>query len=77
MPLLLDPCTTNSIALEEIERRILERSGRRVKDLRVSVYQGQVVLEGRTDTYYGKQLAQHGALELVPEGMLQNAIDVF
>ena len=76
MTLLLDPHAADPIALEEIERRVLERSGRRVKDLRVSVFRGQVLLEGRTDTYYGKQLAQHGALELVPEGMLENAIDV-
>ena len=77
MTLLLYPRPTYTIALEEIERRDLERSGRRVKDVRVSVSRGQVLLEGRTDTYYGKQLAQHGALELVPEGMLENAIDVF
>jgi hypothetical protein len=77
MTIALDNRTAKCVALDEIERRVLERSGRRIKDLRVSVYRGQIVLEGRTDTYYGKQLAQHGALELVPEGWLQNAIDVF
>jgi hypothetical protein len=77
MTVLTVNATTERIALEEIERRVLERSGRRVRDLRVSVHRGQIVLQGRTDTYYGKQLAQHGALELVPEGRLENAIDVF
>lgn len=76
MTILLDDRHTDAMRCDEIERRVLQRSDRRVRDLRVSIFNGQVVLEGRTDTYYGKQLAQHGALEVVPEGRLQNEIDV-
>jgi hypothetical protein len=60
----------------ELECHIATRTGRRVRDLRVEVQPGAVVLRGRTDSYYVKQLAQHGARELLPRVRLDNAITV-
>ena len=50
--------------------------GGRVRDLRVEVRRGRVVLLGRSRSFYGKQRAQHGVLELLPGVMLDNAIAV-
>lgn len=48
----------------------------RVKDLQVRINGQQVVLAGSSDTYYAKQLAQHGVLELIPSAEIQNSIEV-
>lgn len=41
-----------------LERRVRERVGRRVGDLTVTVEDGAVTLDGRTDCSHVKQLAQ-------------------
>ena len=50
---------------ELVERVIRNRTGGQVRDLRVDVFDGEVVLSGRTSTYYTKQLATHAALDAV------------
>lgn len=42
-----------------IQRHLIGRIP--VRDLRVRVADGGLVLQGRTSTYYAKQLAQHAA----------------
>jgi hypothetical protein len=61
---------------EELERHILDRTGRRVHGLRVEVRDHQVVLRGRTSSYYIKQLAQHCVWDVLPDAPLQNGIVV-
>jgi hypothetical protein len=61
---------------QELERRVLLRTARRIRNLRVEVAPGQVVLRGQASSYYVKQLAQHGVRELLPEVRLVNAIVV-
>jgi hypothetical protein len=61
---------------EELERYILDRTGRRVQELCVEVRDEQVVLRGRTSSYYIKQLAQHSVLDVLPQARLDNAIVV-
>jgi hypothetical protein len=47
-----------------------------VRELQVEVHPGRVVLRGRANSYYVKQLAQHAARTLLPEVRLENAITV-
>ncbi len=60
----------------ELERHILDRTGRRVHALRVEVRDEQVVLRGRTSSYYIKQLAQHCVWDVLPDARLENDIIV-
>ena len=61
---------------QKLESLIKNRTGGRVKNLAVQLSPDGVVLEGHTDTFYVKQLAQHGVREVLPEAPLQNAIVV-
>jgi hypothetical protein len=61
---------------DEIENHISSRTGRRVRDLAVELSPERVVLRGETLSYYVKQLAQHGALEILPDVSLENSIVV-
>lgn len=60
----------------ELERRVLARTGRRVRDLSVELNPGGVILRGRTTTYYLKQLAQQGVRDVLPQVKLENDIVV-
>ncbi len=60
----------------QLERHILDRTGRRVHGLRVEVHEERVVLHGRTSSYYIKQLAQHCVWDVLPEARLENDIEV-
>jgi hypothetical protein len=60
----------------ELEHHVHLRTGRRVRNLSVELLPEAVVLRGSADSYYVKQLAQEGILELLPEVHLQNAIAV-
>jgi hypothetical protein len=59
-----------------IERRIVSSTHGRVRDLRVEVAGGSVVLRGRVATYYTKQLALHGALDELGDAGLIDEIQV-
>ncbi len=52
------------------------RWGRCVRDFRVEMLQGGLVLYGRAADYYSKQVAQHAAAEAVGLPVLVNAIEV-
>ena len=60
----------------EVERRIAARTGGRVRELRVEVGEGWVVLRGRAGTYHVKHLAQQAAREALPGTRLENGITV-
>ena len=60
----------------DLERHILARTGRRLRNLAVELFPEAVILHGSATTYYVKQLAQHGARELLPQVRLENAIVV-
>ncbi len=59
-----------------IKHRIHSRTYGRVWNLHVELTGQQVVLRGKTSTYYTKQLAQHGALEIINGQPIVNAIEV-
>jgi hypothetical protein len=59
-----------------IERAVQQETGHGVRNLRVTVYDDSVVLKGRCDSYYCKQLAQHVAMCLSHGERLVNGIEV-
>ena len=61
---------------EQLATQIVRRLGNRIRDLRVLRQGGGLVIQGRTTTYYAKQLAQHAAMELDNEPILANDIEV-
>jgi hypothetical protein len=65
----------NEAALE-LENRIQERVGGRVRDLRVFRRDGHLVIEGRSHSFYAKQLATHAVFEFEPGEELTNDIIV-
>jgi hypothetical protein len=60
----------------QIERHILTRTGYRVFNLFVEIRPEGLVLRGQANSYHVKQLAQHGARELLPTMPLDNSIAV-
>jgi hypothetical protein len=75
MPRLESP-TLPTERCDELERHILDRTGRRVQGLHVEVRDERVVLRGRTSSYYIKQLAQHCVWDVLPQARLENGIEV-
>jgi hypothetical protein len=67
---------SHPLSCQELELRVLARTGRRVRGLAVVVKADRVVLRGWAETYHVKQLAQHGVRELLPDLPLENAIVV-
>ncbi len=55
---------------------LFQRWGRRIRDLRVGLKGGGLVLYGQAATYYAKQLAQHAAAEAAGLPVRINAIKV-
>ena len=51
----------NELARLEAHLRIRLRDY--MYDLRIAIRDGELVLDGRARTYYGKQMAQHGVME--------------
>ena len=67
--------TPESIAYR-VENHVSRLTFGRIRDLRIAMQAGRVVLEGRSETYYAKQLAQHGVLEVLPDVVVENTIEV-
>jgi hypothetical protein len=61
---------------QSLERRIMERTWRRVRQLRVEVNGRRVVINGRTPSYYAKQLAIAAVLEVLDEAGAPAAVEV-
>jgi hypothetical protein len=73
-PLTLDLLTQET--LRELEQHIQSRLNGRVRDLRLSVRDNGLVLEGQTHTYHAKQLAQHALMEAFDVPISANDIEV-
>jgi len=61
---------------DDLERQVLSRTGRRVRDLAVELRPECIVLRGAAPSFYIKQLAQHGVRDVMPHVRLENAIVV-
>jgi carbon storage regulator len=62
--------------VEQLEARVLARLGGRVRNFRLLVRGGGLVLTGQARTYYAKQLAQHEVREAAALPIVANEIDV-
>ena len=51
--------------VQQIEARVREMTHGRIKNLSVEEVKGQVVLRGQVPSHHTRQLALHGALELL------------
>ncbi len=61
---------------QELESRVLARTGRRVRQLAIELSPERIVLRGVAASYHVKQLAQHGVRDVLPQVRLENAIVV-
>ena len=59
-----------------VERRVLQRTHRSIQDLTVDMVDESIVISGRTNTFYVKQLATQAAQEVIADGSLSNEITV-
>lgn len=62
--------------VEYLASLLKNRLGCRVRNLRVCVEDGGIVLEGHASTYHAKQLAQHWAMEESSLPIVANKIEV-
>lgn len=61
---------------DTVERYVRLRTGGTISSLHVEVADGEILLTGRTSTYYNKQLATHAALDAASDYSLTNEIEV-
>ncbi len=61
---------------QQLETRVLSRTGSQLRDLGIELTADMVRLLGRSSTYYVKQVAQHCVHELLPNVQLVNDICV-
>lgn len=67
---------TETLEYSNLQAEIRQRTGGRVRNLRVFRTADSLVLTGTSGSFYAKQLAQHAALELAPSARLINDIVV-
>jgi hypothetical protein len=68
--------TISPARLEELQGLLRSKFRGQVRDVRVVLRDGLVVLQGIAISYYTKQLAQHLALRALERAALLNEIDV-
>ena len=73
-PLTLDVSTPETVG--QLEAHVQSRLSGRVRNLRLSMREDGLVLEGCTHTYYAKQLAQHAVMVAVDFPIRTNEIEV-
>jgi hypothetical protein len=62
--------------IELVQKNVVTRTSRRVKNLTVELNGDAIVIRGKTDSFHIKQLALHGVREVMPDAQLVNAIQV-
>ncbi len=74
----VEMCAPNSQTVaERVEQTVLARTGGRIRGLRVQLTGDQLVITGRTSTYYSKQLATHAAIDAAETAFgVQNEVEV-
>ena len=71
--LLEVPCSED---LEQIQQEIRRNLSLRLHNFRIRAVDDGLILEGRTKTYYGKQLVQHAVMDATDFPILSNNIVV-
>jgi hypothetical protein len=59
-----------------VEQNVRQRTNSVIYGLRVQVQDGQLVISGRTSSYYHKQLISHAALDAAEEVSIRNDVEV-
>jgi len=72
----LDPFRDQEEILSRLEQQITQQTAGRIRNLKVEACGDGILLSGRTNTYYAKQLATQIAMDAQNPLMLQNAIEV-
>ena len=67
---------TTGEGVAELEIHVQCRLGGQLRDFRVVVTEGGVILRGQAHTYYTKQLAQHVVMEAIRLPIVANEIEV-
>ena len=62
--------------VEQVESQVHRTTHHQIRDLVVQEDRGRVFIRGRVPTYHAKQLALHGALELLPAECVHTDITV-
>ena len=62
--------------MEQVETRVRESTHGRIRNLLVEEVQGRLVIRGQAPSYHTKQLALHGALELLSGDRFSTVITV-
>ena len=62
--------------VQRIAAGLHRRLGIRVRDFRISAHEDGLILHGRVNTFYGKQVAQQVAMELSGVPIVANEIEV-
>jgi hypothetical protein len=60
----------------DLVKQVIDKTGRRIRNLSVDVESENVVLHGQASSYYLKQLAQHCIQDVMPQVRLKNDIEV-
>jgi hypothetical protein len=60
----------------QVEARVRQETSGRIRDLTVREDHGRILIRGRTPTHHAKQLALHGALQLLSGDRLRAEISV-
>jgi len=67
---------SHNLIEELVEREVRSRTSGRIRGLEVRVSDGQVVIRGRTSTYYAKQLVSHAAMDTADQLSVMNEVEV-
>jgi hypothetical protein len=68
--------TDHSTDLEKLQEQLRQHLGSRLRELRLTLHQGHLLVQGRAVSYYVKQLAQHLLRRSLATTPLINHIDV-
>jgi osmotically-inducible protein OsmY len=71
-----EPDVDKDELLASIKSSVLERTGNKIRDLRVELNSDGVRLRGRCASYYSKQLAQQAVMSVAAQYGLTNEIVV-
>ncbi len=73
MPHLVDP---NTSLAQQVADRVRVTTHGRIRDLSVEEVQGHLVVHGHVPSHHTRQLALHGALELISVEQFRSQITV-
>jgi hypothetical protein len=74
--MVFDGTDAGSNLAQQVEARVLQHTHGRIRNLIVKDVQGQVIVSGQAPSRHAKQLALHGALELLSGDCFSDEITI-